>query len=183
MRPLQLLAALSGWVGYRYRETRAMTLAQSFQKRYSPNFRVFAGVAEWVSDLIDFGIFSAVGARFILSQLDGGHVAHVGDEVVVSDAANTVLVAGGGEADGRAVIARRDGAAIGVAINAVPCRNGLWAPGHLRLPRVLSEVAAIVEDGQALALGPCELIWILLPGIGDAHLGKLVLQLRLRDGR
>jgi SSS family solute:Na+ symporter len=66
MLPLQLLIALSGWVAYRYRETRAMTLAQFFQMRYSRNFRVFAGVVGWLSGVINFGIFPAVGARFFV---------------------------------------------------------------------------------------------------------------------
>ncbi len=66
MLPLGLLIALSGWVGYRYRETRAFTLAQFFQMRYSRNFRVFAGIVGWVSGVINFGIFPAVGARFFV---------------------------------------------------------------------------------------------------------------------
>ena len=64
--PMAVLIALSGWVIYRYRETRAMTLAQFFQMRYSRNFRVCAGIIAWVSGIINFGIFPAVGARFFV---------------------------------------------------------------------------------------------------------------------
>ena len=41
--PLSLFISLSGYIIYRYRETRAMTLAQFFEIRYSKKFRVFAG--------------------------------------------------------------------------------------------------------------------------------------------
>ncbi|UCG16385.1 MAG: hypothetical protein JSV19_13925 [Phycisphaerales bacterium] len=58
--------ALAGWVIYRFRQTRAMTMAQFFEMRYSRRFRVFAGVLAFVSGLVNFGIFPAVGARFFI---------------------------------------------------------------------------------------------------------------------
>lgn len=68
MLPLVVAALLSltGWLVYRYRETRAMTLAQFFEMRYSRRFRVFAGILAWVSGIVNFGIFPAVGARFFI---------------------------------------------------------------------------------------------------------------------
>ena len=66
MAPVGLLMALSGWVTYRYRETRAMTLAQFFEVRYSKRLRIFAGILLWVSGIVNFGIFPAVGARFFI---------------------------------------------------------------------------------------------------------------------
>jgi len=42
--PLGLLMTLTGWVVYRFREMRSLTLAQFFEMRYSRNFRVFAGM-------------------------------------------------------------------------------------------------------------------------------------------
>ena len=41
--PAMIVIALSGWVIYRYRQTRAMTLPQFFEMRYSRRFRIFAG--------------------------------------------------------------------------------------------------------------------------------------------
>ncbi|UCD74488.1 MAG: hypothetical protein JSV91_11960 [Phycisphaerales bacterium] len=65
--PALVILALSGWVIYRFRQTRAMTLAQFFEMRYSRNFRVFAGLVAYLSGIINFGIFPAVGARFFIA--------------------------------------------------------------------------------------------------------------------
>lgn len=67
MAPVSLLIALSGWVVYRYRETRALTLAQFFEERYSRKIRIFSGLLAWVSGIVNFGIFPAVGARFFIT--------------------------------------------------------------------------------------------------------------------
>lgn len=61
-----ILVAVSGWVVYRFRETRAMTLAQYLEMRYSRNFRIFTGFIIFLAGIINFGIFPAVGARFFL---------------------------------------------------------------------------------------------------------------------
>ena len=62
--PVGMLIAISGWVQYRYRQTRAMTMAQFFEIRYSRGFRIFAGLLGFVSGTINFAIFPAVGGRF-----------------------------------------------------------------------------------------------------------------------
>ncbi|MCP4246499.1 MAG: sodium:solute symporter [bacterium] len=59
-------AALAGWVIYRFRQSRAMTMAQFFEMRYSRRFRVFAGLLAFVAGIVNFGIFPAVGARFFI---------------------------------------------------------------------------------------------------------------------
>jgi len=61
-----LIVTISGWVVYRFRQTRALTMAQFFEMRYSRNFRVFAGILAWISGMINFGIFPSVGARFFI---------------------------------------------------------------------------------------------------------------------
>ncbi|RKY25395.1 MAG: sodium:solute symporter, partial [Planctomycetota bacterium] len=65
--PIQLVLTLTGFVIYRYRATRAMTMGQFFQMRYSRKFRIYAGFLAWCSGLINFGIFPSVGARFFIN--------------------------------------------------------------------------------------------------------------------
>lgn len=55
-----------GWVVYRFRQTRALTMAQFFEIRYSRKFRIFAGLLAFVSGVINLGIFPAVSARFFI---------------------------------------------------------------------------------------------------------------------
>jgi SSS family solute:Na+ symporter len=65
--PAFIIMALSGWVIYRFRQTRALTLAQFFEMRYSRRFRVFAGLVAYLAGIINFGIFPSVGARFFIA--------------------------------------------------------------------------------------------------------------------
>ena len=60
------ILAVTGWVIYRFRATRSLTLAEFFERRYSRSFRVFAGLIAFGAGLINFGIFPAVGARFFI---------------------------------------------------------------------------------------------------------------------
>ena len=61
-----LVIAVTGWVIYRFRETRCLTLAEFFERRYSRGFRVFAGLLAYFSGIVNFGIFPAVEARFFI---------------------------------------------------------------------------------------------------------------------
>ena len=65
-----LLVAISGFVIYRFRETRAMTLAQFFELRYSRAFRLFTGALAFGAGIVNFGIIPAVGARVFVYFLD-----------------------------------------------------------------------------------------------------------------
>ena len=64
--PLMTILAISGWVVYRFRETRALTMAQFFEIRYSRNLRVFAGVVAFLAGIINYGVFPAIGTLFFI---------------------------------------------------------------------------------------------------------------------
>jgi len=68
--PLGLIVAITGFVIYRYRQTRAMTLAQFFEMRYSRTFRLYMGGLAFFSGLLNFGIIPVTGARFIVHFLE-----------------------------------------------------------------------------------------------------------------
>lgn len=61
-----LVAMLSGWVVYRFRRTRCLTLAEFFERRYSRDFRVFAGALAFTAGVLNFAIFPLVGAKFFV---------------------------------------------------------------------------------------------------------------------
>lgn len=65
--PIYLLITLSGYLIYRFRQTRAMTMAQFFEVRYSRKFRIFAGIVAFTSGVINFGIFPSVTANFFIN--------------------------------------------------------------------------------------------------------------------
>ena len=64
--PLGLIYVMTGWIFYRLRETRALTVAQFFEVRYSRRFRVLAGMLCWLSGILNFGIFPAIAGRFLI---------------------------------------------------------------------------------------------------------------------
>jgi len=61
-----LVLAVSGWVIYRFRSTRSLTLPEFFERRYSRAFRVASGAVCFASGLLNFGLFPSVGARFFI---------------------------------------------------------------------------------------------------------------------
>jgi len=58
-----IILAITGFVSYRFRETRAMTLAQFFEIRYNKSFRIFTGLLGFFAGILNFGVIPAIGAR------------------------------------------------------------------------------------------------------------------------
>lgn len=73
-----LIVGIYGFVTYRMRETRVLTLAQFFEVRYSKRFRIFAGILGAVSGLACDGIIAAVEARFFVYFMDLPEVLTIG---------------------------------------------------------------------------------------------------------
>ena len=61
--PIYLAMGIAGFVIYRFRETRAMTMAQFFELRYTKTFRLLTGFLAFFAGILNFGIIPAVGAR------------------------------------------------------------------------------------------------------------------------
>ena len=64
--PVYMLVAIFGFVIYRYRQTRAMTLGQFFEMRYSRRFRLFAGMLGFLAGILNYGIFPAISSTFFV---------------------------------------------------------------------------------------------------------------------
>ncbi|MCQ2379749.1 MAG: hypothetical protein MJ025_02350 [Victivallaceae bacterium] len=67
--PVGLVVAVTGFIIYRFRETRALTLGQFLEMRYSKRFRIFAGFLSWLSGIVNYGIFPLVVGKLIINIL------------------------------------------------------------------------------------------------------------------
>ena len=68
--PLGVLLSLYGYCMYRFRETKAQSIGQFFEMRYSRKFRVFAAGLRSLSEMLANMIMPALAARFFMYFLD-----------------------------------------------------------------------------------------------------------------
>jgi SSS family solute:Na+ symporter len=67
LKPLAAtLVALTGFGIYRFRQTRAMTLGQFVEMRYSKKTRILFGLIAYAAGVLNMGIFPGVGSRFFV---------------------------------------------------------------------------------------------------------------------
>ncbi|MBO4527441.1 MAG: hypothetical protein J5743_07440 [Victivallales bacterium] len=70
LAPLSIVLSLTGFCNYRFRETRAMSLGQFLEMRYSRKFRIFASGLRSIAEMLANMIMPAVAARFFIQMLD-----------------------------------------------------------------------------------------------------------------
>ena len=70
MVPISMLLGLLGYCGFRFRQTRAMSLGQFLEIRYNRAMRIFAATLRTFSETLCNMIVPAISARFFIYLLD-----------------------------------------------------------------------------------------------------------------
>jgi len=104
MAPVSLVLSLTGFVTYRLRETKALSMGQFLEMRYSRSFRLFCAVLRTSVELLSNAILPAISARFFIYLLGIPHYIEIFSLKIQSLAlvilvvlvlAMTILLAGG----------------------------------------------------------------------------------------
>ena len=61
-----LAMGLTGFIVYKLRESRVMTIPEYYQKRYNQNVRVIGGIVLAVGGILNMGLFLQASARFVM---------------------------------------------------------------------------------------------------------------------
>ena len=67
--PLSMILSLTGFVNYRFRETKAMSLGQFLEMRYNRKLRIYAAALRSVAELLANCMCPALAARFMIYYL------------------------------------------------------------------------------------------------------------------
>ena len=68
--PIMMFLSLTGFVFYRFRQTKAMSFGQFIEMRYSRGMRVFASTLRSVSEMLANMILPALAGRFFICFLN-----------------------------------------------------------------------------------------------------------------
>ena len=102
--PIALIVSLTGFVTYRLRETKALSMGQFLEMRYNRSFRLFCAFLRTTVELLSNMILPAISARFFIYLLGIPHYIDIfGFKVqslalvigIVLILAATILLAGG----------------------------------------------------------------------------------------
>lgn len=66
---LVIIIGLTGWVVYRLRQSRVMTINELLERRYSRRFRIFCGILCFIAGVINMGIFPVIEGTFYVYLL------------------------------------------------------------------------------------------------------------------
>lgn len=75
--PLSVILSLYGYCMYRFRETKAQSMGQFLEMRYSRKFRVFASALRSLAEMLANMIMPALAARFFMYFLDLPKTFHI----------------------------------------------------------------------------------------------------------